>query len=201
MKISKVLFSVCLILASLSLFGQDNKSENMPYHSIPEYPEDFSSGNIISRMIDGLGYRYYWASEGLRAEDLSYKPSEEGRTTRETLEHILGLSRTVLNASKNEVNSGRIDYAAMNYEEIRNMTLENLSEASRLMLGKKDKDVSNLKVKFKRGEKITEYPYWNMINGPIEDAIWHSGQVVSFRRASGNPLNPGVSVFSGKTRE
>ena len=43
------------------------------------------------------------------------------------------------------------------------------------------------------------FPFWNMINGPISDAIWHSGQVVANRRASGNPINPKVNVFIGKT--
>lgn len=40
-----------------------------------------------------------------------------------------------------------------------------------------------------------------MLNGPIADALWHVGQVVSFRRSSGNPFNSKVSVFSGKVRE
>ena len=42
---------------------------------------------------------------------------------------------------------------------------------------------------------------WNQINGPIADALWHCGQVVSFRRASGNPYNSKASLFTGKLRE
>jgi hypothetical protein len=44
-----------------------------------------------------------------------------------------------------------------------------------------------------------EFPFWNQINGPISDALWHCGQVVMNRRASGNPLQLGVNVFVGKT--
>jgi hypothetical protein len=42
--------------------------------------------------------------------------------------------------------------------------------------------------------------YWateGLINGPITDAIYHTGQVVSFRRTSGNPIPKGVNVFLG----
>jgi len=63
-----------------------------------------------------------------------------------------------------------------------------------------DQNLSELKVIFKRGENESEFPFWNVINGQISDAIYHTGQVVSFRRSSGNPMNPKVNVFSGKTR-
>jgi len=46
----------------------------------------------------------------------------------------------------------------------------------------------------------TQFPFWNVINGPISDAIWHTGQVVSFRRTSGNPFPKGVNVLTGKKR-
>ena len=45
------------------------------------------------------------------------------------------------------------------------------------------------------------FPFWNHLNGPIADALWHSGQIVSNRRASGNPLNSKVNVFIGKTSQ
>ena len=84
---------------------------------------------------------------------------------------------------------------------MRSTTLNNLKEASDTLKALNKSDLSELKVIFKRGERTAEYPYWNMLNGPIADAIWHAGQVVSNRRASGNPINPKVSVFSGKNRE
>ncbi|MEZ4850056.1 MAG: hypothetical protein R3B93_15850 [Bacteroidia bacterium] len=57
-------------------------------------------------MIDGLGFRYYWATEGLRQEDLNYAPSEGARTTLETMQHIYGLSSMVLNATLSQPNQG-----------------------------------------------------------------------------------------------
>ena len=59
-------------------------------------------------------------------------------------------------------------------------------------------DIDQVKVIFQRGEKTSTYPIWNLINGPITDAIYHCGQIVSFRRSSGNPIPPGVNVFLGE---
>jgi hypothetical protein len=42
------------------------------------------------------------------------------------------------------------------------------------------------------------FPFWNAINGPLSDAIWHTGQIASNRRASGNPFNSKAQVFLGK---
>ena len=53
--------------------AQSNK-ENSPYYEIPDYPEKYNQGTVVARMIDGLGFRYYWATEGLRAEDLNLNP-------------------------------------------------------------------------------------------------------------------------------
>jgi len=77
--------------------------------------------------------------------------------------------------------------------------LENFKKASEILL--KSTDLLEYKIVFKSEKGSTEYPFWNNINGPIADAIWHTGQVVLLRRASGNPFNSKVSVFNGKVRE
>lgn len=174
---------------------------SLPYRQIPEAPKDFTSGNVIARMIDGLGYRYYWATEGLNETDLAYRSSESGRTSYETLEHIYGLSETIVNAPQNKPNIRPTDWSDLTYETMRKRTLNNLKLASDILRGKSESDVAKMKVIFQRGEKSSEFPYWNMLNGPIADAMWHTGQVVMLRRASGNPLPKGVNVFMGKTKE
>ncbi len=185
-----------LIFSFFNMNGQD-----LPYQQIPEYPEDYSAGNVVARMIDGLGYRYYWASKDLSADDLNYKPSEDGRTSLETLQHIYGLSLTILNAPKSEPNVRPVDFSVYSYEELREMTLKSLKEASELVAGKTAGDFEDYKVIFKREEKEFDFPFWNMINGPIADAIYHTGQLVIMRRASGNPIDPNVNVFMGVTKE
>ncbi len=62
-----------LLLLSLIITGmkaQDTQSE-LPYREIPDPPENYTPGTVVSRLVDGLGFRYYWATEGLREEDLT----------------------------------------------------------------------------------------------------------------------------------
>ena len=196
MKRSLVPF-VCICFASFGLFGQDQQGK-LPYYEIPENPESFTAGAMAARMVDGLGFRYYWATEGLREQDLSYKPSEEARTTSETIDHIYGLSKVIVNSALKQPNTGGED-PEMTFTEKRAKTLENLKTAADIF--RETDDISQFTIIFDRGGQSSEFPFWNQINGPIADAIWHCGQVVSFRRASGNPFNSKASVFTGKVRQ
>ncbi|WP_136466523.1 DinB family protein [Flagellimonas onchidii] len=192
-----IFFGLIFILT----FSMQAQNEELPYYQIPEYPEDFSPGNVVARMIDGLGFRYYWATEGLTPKDLEYKPSKDGRTIIETMRHICGMSEMIKNAPTATPNTGIDGLSDYSYEQLRKRTLENLKEASGLMNSKKAKDFDGFKVIFQRGEKQTAYPYWNIINGMLSDCIYHAGQITMMRRASGNPINPKVSVFNGRLRE
>ncbi|NER18657.1 DinB family protein [Spongiivirga citrea] len=173
----------------------------LPLKEIPTAPDTFSSGNMVARMIEGLGFRYYWASKDLKEEDLAYKPSDDARNIMETLQHIYGLTNVIKNGPTSTANGRGEDLSKYSYGELRKMTLDNLNEAALLMRDKTSDDVANMKVVFDRGGQTSEFPFWNMINGPIADAIYHTGQVVTMRRSNGNPINPKISVFTGKVRE
>ncbi len=187
------LIVVCL---NTNLHAQDE----LPYYQIPDYPESYTAGAVAARMIDGLGFRYYWATEGLRPEDLDYKPSEKGRMAKETIDHIYGLSKVIVNAATKAINDRTLPREEeLSFEEKRKKTLLNLKTAADAM--RNQKDLTDFKIIFKSDRGSREFPFWNNINGPIADAIWHTGQVVLMRRASGNPFNSKVSVFNGKLRE
>ena len=177
-------------------FAQD---KNLPYHQIPDYPEKYTANNVAARMVDGLGFRYYWATKDLRKEDLAYRPSEDARTSRQTLDHIYGLSRTIMHGPQSKVNS--YPKEELTYAELRERTLENIALASKLLKEGKAGDMEGYLMIFQRNDNRTEYPFWNMINGPIADAIYHTGQIVAFRRASGNPIQKGVRMLTGKTTQ
>lgn len=200
-----ILFSICSFILIPWIAAQPETMKGthaeppLPYYQIPDYPEAYTAGTVAARLIDGLGFRYYWATEGLRQEDLEFKPGEAARTTEETLDHIYGLSVIIVNAPKQEANVAPAGGDGLAFEEKRRQTLENFKMASELLLA--SEDISGYRIIFQRGEESSEFPFWNLINGPIADALWHVGQVVSFRRSSGNPLNPKVSVFSGSVRE
>ncbi len=173
---------------------------SLPYESIEAYPEDYNQGSIIARMIDGLGYRYYWSTEGLSEADLEYKPSEDSRSIRETLNHLYGLSDMILNAAMGTPNVRPAEETPTEFDEIRKKTLENCEKASRAFMSLKMEAVSQKKIIFQRGENSSTFPLWNLLNGPLADAIYHVGQIVGYRRAAGNPQDPTVNVFMGKNR-
>lgn len=186
-----------LFLFLLFIFSIQTMAQELPFSSIPKDPVNYSASNSISRMIQGLGFRYHWATEGLKAKDLKYRPTEESRSTLGTIQHIYTLSKTILNAAKNKVSKRSKDQQPVHLDELRIITLNNLSEASELFLNYNENELNELNIIFERGGKQSKFPIWNLINGPIADALYHTGQVVSFRRTSGNPISKGVNVFLG----
>jgi len=185
-----------LLIYVFSLNVSSSAQSELLYKEIPSYPANYTQSTVISRMIDGLGYRYYWATENLRALDLDFKPDTLARSTFETMEHIYGLSFMILNASKNQVNYRR-DPVQMTANDLRLATLYNLKSASAAMALVENLEELNILFEGSTGRKAL--PFWYVLNGPLADAIYHTGQMVSFRRTSGNPMNPKVNVFMGKT--
>lgn len=169
----------------------------MPYYQIPPYPETFTAGTVAARMVDGLGFRFYWATEGLRKEDLDYKPGADARTCLQTIEHIYGMSLIILNSTTYTMNVTQSP-PSLSFEDMRKQTLLNLKSASDKLRTFSDEEMNNKRIIFQRGNGKIEYPFWNQINGPIADCLWHVGQVVSFRRASGNPFTDRVSLLTGE---
>ncbi|KJD34817.1 hypothetical protein PK35_02580 [Tamlana nanhaiensis] len=163
--------------------------DKLPYYEIPDPAKSYTAGSIAARMVDGLGFRYYWASEGLRAEDLSYKAAESARTSGETIDHILALTNVILKSVSDET---IVDVKTLTtFEAKRSQTLWNLKKASDILNA--TEDIS----KFDNDK----FPFWNIINGPIADAIWHCGQLVTLRRASGNPFTSNVNLFTGRLKK
>ncbi|MEO7991186.1 MAG: hypothetical protein ABI663_16670 [Chryseolinea sp.] len=189
----KTLLTIILFASVVSLHAQD---KTLPCYEIPSYPETFTSGGIAARVVDGLGFRFYWATEGLREGDLVYKSSVDARTSQETIEHIFEMSYMVLNATTHKANvqgqEGKLPFV-----EMRKKTLENFKEASDRLRKASDADFNTFKLIFKLGDKTVEYPFWHLLNGPMSDCIWHVGQVVSFRRSFGNPFSDKVDLFRG----
>jgi len=190
------IFLLLSFIVTFSIGAQEDNSK-LPYYEIPEYPEDYNECTVVARMIDGLGFRYYWATEDLRDKDLEFKPNAEARSTKETMLHIYDLASVILNSANKVPNTGQKP-GEMTYDELRSETLNMLKTAADIF--RESRDLSQFTIVFQRGENATEYPFWNQINGPIADALWHCGQIVSHRRSSGNPFTSKVSVFTGKVR-
>ena len=193
----KALFFILLGLYHLTVMSQNSEY----FKDISEYPTEINNGNIISRMINGLGYRYYWATEKLKKNDLIYRPSKDAYSTKETMVHIFTLSKTVYNTTLSKINERPDIDIPVDYESIRNETLQFLEKASKNFSNLNSEELDQMKIKFIRGGTIKSFPIWNLLNGPIADAIYHTGQIVSFRRTTGNPIDSSVNVFMGSYRQ
>jgi hypothetical protein len=190
-----------ILFPSMAQDSVNQSSDNLPYYQIPDYPAEYTANTVAARMVDGLGFRYYWATDGLREEDLAFRPNKEARTSAETIDHILGLTKMILNSVKKLPNVQSGNQPSLTFEEKRKLTLENIKLTSDILKASSADDLRDYNIIFKNGEKTTELPFWNQLNGPIADALWHVGQVVSFRRSSGNPFNGKASVLVGKLRD
>jgi uncharacterized damage-inducible protein DinB len=172
-------------------------AQALPFSQIPEAPKQLTPSATLLRMVQGLGFRYYWATEGLRKEDLDYRPSRDASSSLETLQHLYGLSKTIAEAVQNIPSKRPDTKAPVTLESLRAETLTFLEQAAQLLSQADQESLENMKIVFDREGKQSAFPLWNLINGPISDALYHTGQVVSFRRTSGNPIAKGVNVFLG----
>ena len=173
----------------MMLNAQEN--EVLPYVEIPKPDKHYTASSTVVRMIDALGFRYYWASHKLTAKDLAYKISEDSRSCQETVTHIYDLTATTLRLLK-IAQKQHEETSKLTFEVLRAQTLHNIKAISNAI--KSSKDLADFDIK-KEG-KVT-LPFYYIINGPIADAIWHTGQLAVFRRASGNPINPKINHFTG----
>ncbi len=189
------------ILLFSTIQAQDQKESPLPFSQIPDYPETYTAGTVVARMLDGLGFRYYWATQGLGESDLAYKPSEDSRTIDETIDHVYNLVQVIHNSAIKQPNDRTSRQETnLSFRAKRAMTLQLLEKARNILI--EETTLDDHKVVFLTPSGASEYPFWNQINGPIADAIWHSGQIVMMRRAAGNPMPRGVSVFRGvRTKE
>ena len=69
-------------------------------------PTRVSGTSVLARLVDGLAFRYYWATEGLRPADYDFRPGPDSMSTPELQEHTLHLvfmiKQTVFNADERE---------------------------------------------------------------------------------------------------
>ena len=157
------------------------------YYVIPEYPERVTAVCILTRLLDGLGFRFHWATEGLRPEDYSFRPGPDTMSVSELVRHIWGLVNWVGISVLGEPH-----HRPEEIEAIRGQILEIIWALREAVGSMNEEGLGRI--------TIDGRPFWNMINGPISDALTHVGQVNSFRRLSGNPVY-GANVFTGTPPE
>ena len=138
-------------------------------------PKELSVSSAIARLIDGLGYRLYWALYGLKEEECQYTLCDGAPSIKDILWHILGLVNWVyvhvyghqMTRKRSIIDQG-ID------------TLLALERLYQTFLEMSDSDLVDL--------KLEDRSFWSYINMPLADALHHVGQVSVLKRAAGNPV-------------
>ena len=163
----------------------------LPYQILPDPPEKMNATNLMIRFLDSLGFRYRWATEGLREEEMDFKACDTSMSLRELLYHIHGLV-SVTNAFITGDEREKIEQTSLHVRRRKTLDLIVKTRADLLELD----DTYLEERRFMVPWAGKEYPIWFLINGPLSDAFTHVGQITSWRRINENPI-PGANVFYG----
>lgn len=160
-------------------------------YEIPPPPDGFDGAKVFARLVDGLAFRYYWATEGLRPEDYEFRPGPSSMTTGELIKHVMYLALMVKQCIDDAPKRDSVDAGSPVTQ--REKTLEILQSVKDRLLGLDDGTLSGHQVLKRDG---SGWPVWNILNGPLADALTHVGQINAWRRLNGNPVRP-ANVFAG----
>jgi hypothetical protein len=162
------------------------------YDTLPDPPDRVGAATVLARLLDGLGFRYNCATDGLTEADLAYRASAGGMSIHELLSHIrwvLLFAAGGLGMSLHDHDSGDT------YAEVREATLALIAAMSERLKTTADVNLAQFTLRPHK-DKDEEFSFWYAVNGPIADALTHVGQVTILRRAAGNPVAQ-HSVFRG----
>ena len=198
---TKSLFTLLLLISVVSGILAQPTSSISPedyFYEITDHPDEYAAGTVAARMVDGLGFRFYWATEGLSQEELAFRASEDSRSMFETMDHVYDLTRMILGAVRSEPITRK--EGTMPYPQLRRQILDNLETVSQLLVVSRSEEMGGYEAVFQSPGRAVSFPFWNMLNGPIADALYHTGQLVLLRRVAGNPMDPRVMLLQGKVR-
>jgi len=172
----------------------------LPYETFPSAPELVDGPGVLARLVDSMGFRYRWATEGLTDEAMAFRPVEGSMTLGEVLAHMNVLVRwtagSVSSSLDGETAGSYMDFVDVPeaWDVLRADTLDRLVDLRALLA---DADPGRLAAATITGHpKSGPQPFWSMLNGPLADFLTHVGQVASWRRMAGSPA-PRADVFRG----
>ena len=149
-------------------------------------------------MVLALGF--IGRLKGLKRKNLALGQEKKRGSIGETVDHIYTLVNMFVNATMEQPITA-LDISELTFEEKRKNILAFIQTSSTIMKMSSDADFERYNLVFQNangsGQRL---PFWNGLNGPLEDAIWHTGQVVTLRRMAGNPINPSVDFMNGAVR-
>jgi len=166
---------------------------NAYFKQIPEVPKITNSTNCIARIIDGIGFRYYWATESLTDKEFLFSPGNGSMNMTELNLHIYDLAfMTHKTFGLDAIHQKK---SFNNFISTRKEILSLYEACSKHLKSINDDHILNdytVNPKSFDGD----FPFWYLLNGPIADCLTHIGQITNWRRLCGN-IQPKVNVFLG----
>jgi hypothetical protein len=163
------------------------------FRTLASGPATVTGSAVLVRLVEGIGFRFLWATESLRDADLSFRPTPETMSIHELAAHVLALATWVAVAAGALPATSTAPGPAASFTEIRQRVLEVLALVRTRLAGLRDDEVAEIRIGL-RGET---HPWPHLVNGPLADALTHIGQINVLRRTSGNPA-PKANVFLGR---
>jgi hypothetical protein len=163
-------------------FQENGMSEDLPFKRIDSYPAQLNGPSVIARLLDSLGFRFYWATEGLTDREYGFSPGQGCQSIGQLVGHIWSLANWT-------------GIAVFGQSENRPQKPQMQREHALRMLRKLREHIVALDDQALEAITIDDYPFWHVINGPIADALTHVGQINAFRRLAGNPT-PKAGLFT-----
>jgi len=172
----------------------------LPYESLPPAPDQVRGGTVMARLLDGLAFRYRWATEDLAEEDAAFRPCDGAMTLGELLAHVRNLVRWVhdtvagTGSEPSGLGAERTETPAP-IAELRAETLETITRLRGRILALDESELAAVEIT--GTPSMGPQPFWSIINGPLADALTHVGQINGWRRIAGRP-GPRADVFRGR---
>ena len=126
-------------------------------------------------MLGGIGFRFYWATDGLSEETYAFVPREGVRSIGETVEHIWDLLHWTYRAIEP---AGLVK--PVGAQQLRQSTLELVANLEDM--------VSEMSIDDLAAIQLLKQRFWPVINGPLSDVLTHIGQIATLRRIAGSPV-------------
>ena len=164
-------------------------NQELPFEDISKTPTELTATNTILRMVEGLAFRYRWATENLSEENIKFRPHPTSMSIEDVNSHIFDLVDSTFRVFGGEKQNKE---TLNSFQEIRKANLYLLKKLVNLLREMNDSELAEMEKNTSR-----KLPFWYWINGPLADALTHVGQITSWRRISGNPQLKGVNVFIG----
>ena len=166
-----------------------DRNQELPFKDISQTPFELTATNTLLRMVEGLAFRYRWATENLSEENIKFRPHPTSMSIEEVNSHIFDLVDSTYRVFGGEKQNKK---SLNSFQKIREANLFLLQKLVTLLKEMKDSELVEMEKNTSR-----KLPFWYWINGPLADALTHVGQITSWRRIAGNPQLKGVNVFIG----